>query len=533
MLSDGARFDLIVIGGGINGAAIAREAALSGHSVLLLEREDFCAGTSAASTRLIHGGLRYLEHAEIALVRESLAERERLLRTAPHLVEPLEIVLPLTAQSRRGPLTIRLGMWLYDLLSAGKSLPRHRMLDRGGILDALPGLDAATLVGGAAYYDAQVRFPERLVVENVLDAGDNGATVASHTAAREIVVENGRVVGVKFDGAGGRGLARAAVVVNATGPWVDATLGTLGSRPLIGGTRGSHLIAARFTDAPSRAIYAEAASDGRPFFIIPWNGLWLIGTTDERYDGDPGDAAMTREEYDYLVTETRRLFPRATDLPASIRYTYSGIRPLPSTAGKRPGAITRRHLVRRHREVRGLYSIIGGKLTTHRSLAADCLALIAPELASKRPSPTLERPLPGCLDPHDRDALVAALTDRFDGATATRLWRTYGGLAARLLESVATRPELADRIAPVSGLRVAELVMAVEREHAHTLVDILQRRTMAGLDADFGRPLAPLAADCMVRLGYWDRLRADEEVGAYEIFGRRFAVPGQERSTGS
>jgi hypothetical protein len=213
MLAADSRFDLIVIGGGLNGAAIAREAALSGCSVLLLERDDFCAGTSAASTRLIHGGLRYLEHAELALVRESLRERERLLAAAPHLVEPLEIYLPLTRDSRRGTLTIRLGMALYDLLSLGKSLPRHRRLGPERLREALPGLAAAGLVGGAAYFDAQVRYPERLVLELALDAAAAGATLATRTAARELVVEAGRIVGVAWQTADRRGIARAPVVV--------------------------------------------------------------------------------------------------------------------------------------------------------------------------------------------------------------------------------------------------------------------------------------------------------------------------------
>lgn len=525
MLERESRFDLIVIGGGINGAAIAREAALSGVRVLLLERDDFCSGTSATSTRLIHGGLRYLEHGEISLVRESLAERERLLEMAPHLVEPLEIFLPLTHASKRGPLMIRIGMWAYDLLSFDKSLPSHRMLSRERMLEALPGLDAGELVGGAAYFDAQVRYPERLVLENALDAESCGATLATHTAVKTLIVDRGRIEGVVWEANGIEGRALASVVVNAAGPWVDRVLGRLGKQRLVGGTKGSHLITRPFTDAPGHAVYAEAASDGRPFFVIPWNGLYLIGTTDERYDGDPSEAAMSEAEYRYLVTETRRLFRRASDLEQCVCYTCAGIRPLPPTEGVSEGAITRKHLIKRHRDIDGLYSIIGGKLTTHRALAHDCMKRLSRRLNVNRRSPTTDRPLPGALPAQDREALLGELGAAFGAATATRLWRTYGGTSRKLIQESRERPELGQRLGPDSDLIVGELVHAIETEHARTLIDVLQRRTMQGLGCDFGKSSAPLAADWLVRLRLWDKARAGDEVAAYRRFSRRYAVP--------
>lgn len=525
MLAGETRFDLIVIGGGINGAAIAREAALSGVGVLLLERDDFCSGTSAASTRLIHGGLRYLEHGEISLVRESLAERERLLKLAPHLVEPLEILLPLTRQSRRGPLMIRAGMLLYDVLSFDKSLPSHRMLNRKRMLEALPGLDGEELVGGAAYYDAQVRYPERLVLENALDAEAAGATLATHTAVTDLIVDAGRVDGVAWDRNGITGRALAPVVVNAAGPWVDRVLGRFSTRRLVGGTKGSHLIVRPFKDAPPGAVYAEAASDGRPFFIIPWNGLYLIGTTDERYDDDPSQAAISPEEFRYLVSETQRLFPGAADLEQNVCYTCAGIRPLPPTTGVKEGAITRRHLVKRHRDIDGIYSIVGGKLTTHRALAVDCMKRLRRRLGTERRSPTSDRPLPGALSGGDRDDLIARLQSEFGAATALRLWQTYGSMSAKLIRDARESAELNHRIGPGTDLVVAELAHALEREHAVTLVDVLQRRTMHGLQSDFGRSAAPLAADWLVRLGIWDKARAAEEVAAYRRYSRRYAVP--------
>jgi len=527
MLASESRFDLIVIGGGINGAAIAREAQLSGVQVLLLERDDFCAGTSAASTRLIHGGLRYLEHAEFSLVYESLSERERLLKTAPHLVEPLEIFLPLTHDSRRGPLMIRAGMCLYDVLSWRKSLPSHRMLKREQMLEALPGLDGAELVGGAAYFDAQVRYPERLVLENALDAEANGARLALNTVVQELVIEQGRIAGVVWESEGRKGTARAAVVVNAAGPWVDAVLGPIAKHRLIGGTKGSHLIAEPFVGAPAHAIYAEAASDGRPFFVIPWNGLYLIGTTDVRYDGDPSNASISHEEFRYLLTETKRLFPGASDLERRVCYTCSGIRPLPPTEGVSEGAITRRHLIKRHRDVEGLFSIIGGKLTTHRALAVDCIKQLRRRLGISGKSVTQDRWLPGALADDDRDALLEGLSTTFGAATATRLWQTYGGRSRQLHDRTREDPELGERLGPDSDLIVGELIYAIDNEHASSLVDLLQRRTMAGLQPDFGSRSAPLAANWLVRLGVWDKVRAEEEVAAYRLFARRHAVPSE------
>jgi len=233
----GARFDLIVIGAGINGAAVAREAALCGLKVLLLDRADIGAGTSSASSRLIHGGLRYLEYAEIGLVHESLAERERLLRTAPHLVEPLELCIPFYAGARRKPWQVRFGLTLYDWLSAGKSEPNHSYLSRDELLSRLPGLRADGLLGGASYFDAQARFPERLVLENVRDAVENGAQLMTYTRVTRIRVERGRVTGVDWRVAdGGTGGAEAPLVVNAAGPWVDEVLGAIKHTRLIGGT---------------------------------------------------------------------------------------------------------------------------------------------------------------------------------------------------------------------------------------------------------------------------------------------------------
>ncbi len=519
-------FDLIIIGAGINGAAIAREAALHKLRVLVLDQGDICAGTTGWSSRLIHGGLRYLEHAELSLVYESLAERERLFRTAPHLVQPLGLYIPIYVKGRRPSWQIRAGMILYDLLSWKKSVPRHNMFSADEAIERLPGLNSEGLAGAAFYVDGQVTFPERLVVENLRDAIDQGAALATYTQATNFRVEHGQVQGVYWrDRAGQEGEARAAVIVNAAGPWIDRVLGDLGSRPLIGGTKGSHLIVDPFPGAPDAALYVEAASDGRPIFIIPWNGLLLIGTTDQRYQGDPGKVSISDEELDYLLTETQRIFPKATDLGERVLYTQSGVRPLPHKPRGREGAITRRHVIWHHRRARGLYSVIGGKLTTHRALAEDVMTKVGRRLGLRDTrSPTRTRALPGAAPADERANLLAGIAERLNPRQAQRLWRIYGAGAAAIESLIAPNRELATEICPHSGTMAAELVHAIEFEHAVTLTDILQRRCMAGLSRDFGLAAAQGAADWLTRLTIWDRARAEQELADYRQYAARFRV---------
>jgi glycerol-3-phosphate dehydrogenase len=321
---------------------------------------------------LIHGGLRYLEHFEFGLVRESLREREILLRIAPELVKPLAIVIPIYKQSKRGRLTIRAGMTLYDLLSWGKSLPRHRMLSRTETIERWPGLNPEGLVGSALYFDAQVEFPERLVLANVQSAQEFGAEVLTHTRVTSLTGS-----GVEFGGQ----LVEASVIINAAGPWVDFVLerAPVKSPKLIGGTKGSHIIVPGFPGAPANAIYLEARSDGRPVFIIPWNRQYLIGTTDVRFEGDPDEVRCEAWEIDYLLSETNLAIPEARLTRDNILSTYSGVRPLPYRNS------TRRHFIREHPQLPNLLSIVGGKLTTYRSLAEECVDLIFRKLKKHSP----------------------------------------------------------------------------------------------------------------------------------------------------
>jgi glycerol-3-phosphate dehydrogenase len=397
-----SEFDVIIIGAGINGAGIARDAAMRGLKVLLIDKSDPGGGTTSASTRLIHGGLRYLEHFEFGLVRESLRERETLLRIAPHLVKPLAITIPIYKQGRRGPITIRAGMIAYDLLSWGKSLPRHRMLSRTDTLEQLPGLNSEGLLGSALYFDAQVEFPERLALENVLAARSFGAEVLTCAPVTKLLGEERRISGIEFVTTDGQThSAHARVAINATGPWIDQLLkrGPSESPRLIGGTKGSHLVVPPFSTAPANAIYLEARSDGRPMFVIPWNANYLIGTTDVRFEGDPDEVGCEPWEVDYLLGETNIAFPKAGLTRDDILFTYSGVRPLPATSKKDEQNITRRHFIREHPQLSNLLSIVGGKLTTYRSLAEECVDLIFRKLGRESPPcKTAKELLPGAQD---------------------------------------------------------------------------------------------------------------------------------------
>ncbi|HEY3580586.1 MAG TPA: glycerol-3-phosphate dehydrogenase/oxidase [Pyrinomonadaceae bacterium] len=489
-------FDVIVIGAGINGAGIARDAAMRGLKVLLVDKGDIGGGTSAASTRLIHGGLRYLEHFEFGLVRESLRERETLLRIAPHLVRPLLMTIPLYRDRGRGWATIRAGMIAYDLLSWRKSLPRHRMLSAGETLRRLPGLNGEGLVGSAVYYDAQVEFAERLVVENVLAAVQHGATILTYRRVEGFVIEEGLVAGVRLEG-NKADQFRAKVVINAAGPWVDRLLDETNTKSerLIGGTKGSHVVVAPFAGAPESAVYLEAVSDRRPFFIIAWNGNYLIGTTDVRFEGDPGEVRADGWEIDYLLSETNRAFPSAALNRDRVLYTYAGVRPLPFTTNHSEQSITRRHFLREHPQFKNLVSVVGGKLTTYRSLAEECVDLVLRKLGKgfKR-SETSCVPLPGA-------------TDFAPSNPCERLSRIWGSRA----EEVA---ELAKRLK--CDAFAAEIVFAFENEFAKTLADCFLRRTMIGLNADFGLSEIEAAAEVGRRFLGWSDDRARREVEGYK-----------------
>lgn len=525
-------FDLIIIGAGINGAGIARDAAMRGLRVLLLDKGDLASGTTAWSTRLIHGGLRYLEYAEVSLVRESLRERERLFRIAPHLVRPLRMLIPIYKEQRRGPLTVRAGMIAYDLLSLDKSLDHHHMLSSAETLSLAPGLRADGLRGACLYYDAQVEYAERLVLENALSAREHGALVLPYARVERFIVEGCAVRGVEFleRGESKPRRARAHITLNVSGPWVDDVLGALDERPskrLIGGTKGSHIVVEGFDGAPPEALYVEAEQDGRPFFIIPWNGLFLIGTTDSRYDGDLDMVAAEEGEIAYLIRETNRVIPKARLARSSVLYTYSGVRPLAYEEGQTTGGkITRRHFVHDHADsCERLLSIVGGKLTTYRNLSEQAVDLIFKKLGrAPAACQTARVRLPGAMtDDWSKFCEQFKASSRLPASIADRLLRVYGTRAAAVL-SLAEEgaADLLEVFSPETGAIGAEVLMSFQHEMAATLGDCLLRRTMVGLDRALGLDAIDGAARIAQKYLGWSQSRVEQERAAYLKYIERF-----------
>lgn len=524
-------YDLIVIGAGINGAGIARDAALRGLSVALFDKTDIAGGTTSWSSRLIHGGLRYLEHAEIGLVRESLRERERLLRVAPHLVHPLPLTIPIYRWHRRGPLLIRIGMVGYDVLSYDKSLPRHRMMSPSQAVEHVPGINAEGLTGAARYYDAQVEFPERVAVESAIDAAANGATVRTGAEVVDLIVEAGVVRGVEWvdSDSGERGRAFGSVTVNVAGPWVDKVLAELDLAEMprfIGGTKGSHIVVEPFPGAPADALYVEAKSDGRPYFIIPWNGHYLIGTTDIRYDGDLDWVVPTEEEIRYLLDEANLVFPDAGLTRESVLYAYAGLRPLPYQPEGKESGITRRHIVRDHApRVEGLFSIIGGKLTTYRNLSEEAVDAVFRKLGRKAPpSPTRTAPLPGAAMNLDsaRRQVIDNRPDWLEERSAEYLLRVYGARAVSIVAYANERPEMRGVVDEVTGLIGAAVPIAFDEEFARTLADVVMRRTMVGYNREAGLTAAERIAELMVDTGRWTVDESEAQLEGYRDYMKRF-----------
>ena len=521
-------YDLAIVGAGINGAGIARDAALRGLKVIVLDKNYMCSGCSAISSRLIHGGLRYLEYGEVSLVYESLHERRYLRQNAPHLVDPLRICIPVYAGARRGPLLIRLGMLAYDLLSLSKKLPNHEMLSSAEIHAAEPGLNNQGLRAAARYYDAQVTYAERLVLENLLAARSAGADIRMHCEVTQISVVDGEVQSITFQDAGGsEQQVGVNAVVNAAGPWVDRVL-DVAPRPsqrLIGGTKGSHIIVGRFDGAPKDAFYVEAAADGRPFFIIPWNKQYLIGTTDIRYDEDLDHIRASAPEVEYLLNETNRVFPNAALTRDDIHFAYAGVRPLPFKEGGPESAITRRHIIKVNKAVaRGLISIVGGKLTTYRNLAEQTIDKLARLQRLKLPAcRTRESALPGAWGTERAREALDAL-GILSGEGVDRLLSIYGGRAIAVAELCSQNPGLSHALDDGSRVLAAEVVFALRDEFARTLEDIVFRRMMIGFDADQGRPMYDEIAALAAAEAEWTPKRTMQQMKDLNEYARSLRV---------
>ena len=526
-------FDLIVVGAGINGLGCARDAASRGLRVIVLEQDDICSGVSAWSGRLVHGGLKYLETHDVALVRESLRERERLFRLAPHLVKPLRLITPMYAFNKRPAWLIRLGMIAYDVLSFDKRTGRHEILSNQALLRRFPGIAREGLRGAAVFTDGQVEYAERLCVEVAVAAARDGAVIRTKARVEEPIMRAGRVVGVRFRDTSTDTVheVHAPVVLNVAGPWIDRIF-RRGAPPqprLNGGTKGSHLVLDRFTGAPDDVVYYESKTDGRLVLVIPWMGRYLIGTTDLRFDEDPDEARCSAEEMTYLLDEVNELIPEARLTAEDVLFTYSGVRPLPYVPDVAEGKIPRTHVLHDHApELTGVVTVVGGKLTTHRQLAEDAVDDVFARLGRKRPRcVTANLPFPGVVG--DLDQVRQFLANKgLSGLTADRLVARYGGRALDVLAETGEDAELLGVIHPATGAIGAELVFSVRHEFARTLTDVLGRRVLLAFEPGHGLEIASRAAALLgARLG-WDADRQAAELAEYIEWLTRLAVPGRE-----
>ena len=530
-------FDLLVVGGGISGVAVARDAARRGFRTALVEAVDFAWGTSSRSSRLVHGGLRYLEHLEFDLVFEASQERRTLLRIARHLVRPLEFHFPIFREGRIGKRKLDAGMWLYDALSLFRNIERHQMLDAGAMLEREPALRASGLLGGARYFDAQVD-DARLVIATMQAALEAGATVANRAEIVRIDASDwpGHRATVR-DVESGRELeVDTLAIVNATGAWAEQLLGRIGAAPggardgrgpgagvRIRPSRGTHIHVPRERVGHAGALIFEAPQDGRVMFVLPWReDLTIIGTTDEFFDGEPHEVAATPEDIAYLLEATNHLLPASKLGPDDVISAWAGLRPLvaPSGAADDEDAVSREFEI--HEGPRGVFTLSGGKLTSHRRMAEETVdrvqAFLAPAgVKAVRKADTDRVPLPGA-EFRDPAALRDRILDRaarhgLQTATVDRLMRAYGTRAHRVLDLVQRDERLGERVLAEKPHILAEAVYSVRDEMAAHVEDILYRRTRIGLETRQGTPTAAarVAAVMAPELG-WTRERRAEEV---------------------
>jgi glycerol-3-phosphate dehydrogenase len=454
-----------------------------------------------------------------------MREREVLLHLAPHLVHPLRFLMPMYAKGVLYRAKLQAGMQLYDALSYDKSLPTRQWLNRRQALRVEPALDAADLQGAWQFYDGQVSLVERLVIENALDAASEGGVIANYARLVEFTRDgSGAVTGARVEDvrSGREVLVRATLTVNATGPWLDLTTSALrpGRRPLLRLTKGVHLV----TPASTRNAHVLFAQrDGRLFFVIPWLGYSLVGTTDTDYHGDPTDVAATEEDVDYLVEEAKRVFPSGRF--DEIYYTWAGVRALVRIEHVREGKVSRKHALHDHARrdgVPGIVSVVGGKITGYRAIAEEVGDLVARRFGRRvrHPSVTDLRPLPGghladlqryvdeVLWPQAREAGL-------EHEQAQHLASIYGSLAGSVLARVAERPALGERVCGDHPMIAAQLARAISDEWALTLSDVLMRRTPLGLDACQALDCLPLIAERLAPMLGWSAAEQARQVEAY------------------
>jgi glycerol-3-phosphate dehydrogenase len=527
-------FDLVVIGGGINGAATAREAALRGLKVALVEAQDFASGTSSRSSKLIHGGLRYLEQFDFKLVHESRRERRLLLNLAPHLARPLPFLLPIYHGDPYYPLKIRLGLTVYDLMGNLGRADRHRMLSPEEALRRVPALRPEGLRAAAIYHDSETD-DARLTLENVLDAAEHGAVVANYTAIRALALSRdsssrgGTVVAAEAEDCltGRRYEISSRFWVNAAGPWVDhvrALVPGFNGSKTVRLTKGTHVILPPVTEG--HALFAAILADKRVFLMLPWHDYSLLGTTDTDFAGDPASVQPDAADAEYLLGAANRVLRQPFRASQALG-SFTGLRALVYEPGRSPSATTREYRFHEDSWAKNLISICGGKLTTARALGEKLVERIVASLGATPPdplgrNPSRRVPLPGGhtgpLGPFVNSASARVVEEfHLPPATAERIVRTYGSRWPVVLEPLRTAKDLATPLPGTPALLTAEVEFAIRHEMAVTLEDFLLRRSGLNWAACTLRAAAPAVAEIFASRFGWN---AEQRRAALDNFGR-------------
>jgi glycerol-3-phosphate dehydrogenase len=514
------KFDVIIIGGGIIGSGIARDASLRGLKTLLVEKNDFASGTTSRSTRLIHGGLRYLGSLQFKLVHQDLIERETLLLTAPHLVKRQQFIIPLDSTRPLFKMALPLGLWLYDRMAKGQPAPHSQKLSlqdalaKEPCLKNFPGLQAAFL-----YQDSRCSQMERLCLENLIDAADHEACLLNYASVSGLTRTPNRlfVIPLKDQLNGQTYNACGKMIIIAAGHWTDEVWQQFNiTRPeKLRRTKGIHLVCRKLSQ---NALTLFAKSDGRLFFVIPWSGFSLIGTTDSDYSGDIENVSAAEHEVAYLIEETARYFPDFSR--KDIFYTSAGLRPLVAEGNKSASQTSRAHKLINHTErgAENIISVLGGKITAHRIIAEETIDLACRKLGVAFPCRTAQSPLPGSPAVLKRNAEKAAAEYKLPPATVIHLAATYGSKYKELLEFGAGDPHLWQPVSQGRPDCAVQIKWAVQNEEALTLSDFMLRRSQMGFASDQGRGAAEATARVMAEYRGWDEQQIKEQVAEFLKF---------------
>ena len=517
-------FDLVVIGGGVTGAAIARDAVLRGFKVALLEKGDFASGTSSRSSKLVHGGLRYLRHMKFGLVFGALRERWILMRNAPRLVKPLTFLIPVYKDMKTSKLMLSMGLWLYDILALFRTPRFHGWLSPERALELEPALKKDRLAGAGLYADCATD-DARLVLALIKDAWRRGVLVANYAKVVGFEKKDGKIVGVRtLDLITGTELSvRGKVTVNATGPWSDSLrrLDDPSSEPRLRPAKGAHIVVPRERLGNREAVVIESPRDGRNMFVIPWGDLSLVGTTDTDYEDDLDHVGASEEDIQYLLEALNQTYPESHITSENIISLYASVRPLAAELGVSEDAVSRDQLI--FESSSGLVSIIGGKLTTHRTMAEALVDQVGIKLAgefatpAKAPCKTDQFALD--YNQNELEQAVKALMQRsgFDLEIARHLMDAYGPGAVKILEIIEEKSSLASRITTRLPYLLVEVVYAVRYEMAMKLIDFMLRRTqLAYRLKDHGGSIVQDVSALMAKELAWSAETLAEELLEFE-----------------